>query len=69
VSGGTFHSFANQVLRRYSKHIGFTENFTIFDRKDSEDIIGIVRNRMGFFRSKKKISPEGHHFRNTGANQ
>ena len=55
VSGGTFHSFANQVLRRYAKYIGFTENFTILDRKDSEDIIGLVRNRMGFFRSKKRF--------------
>jgi len=55
VSGGTFHSFANQILRRYAKFVGFTENFTILDRKDSEDIIGLVRNKLGFFRSEKRF--------------
>ncbi|OQA21338.1 MAG: ATP-dependent DNA helicase PcrA [Actinobacteria bacterium ADurb.Bin346] len=55
VSGGTFHSFANQMLRRYSKYVGFSENFTILDRKDAEDIVGLVRNRLGFFRSKKRF--------------
>lgn len=55
VSGGTFHSFANQVLRRYAKHVGFTENFTILDRKDAEDVVGFVRNQMGFYKKDKRF--------------
>jgi len=55
VSGGTFHSFANQVLRRYAKHVGFTENFTILDRKDAEDVVGFVRNRMGLYKKDKRF--------------
>ena len=55
VSGGTFHSFANQVLRRYGKHVGFTENFTILDRKDAEDVAGFVRNQMGFYKKDKRF--------------
>ena len=55
VSGGTFHSFANQVLRRYAKHVGFTENFTILDRKDAEDVAGFVRNQMGFYKKDKRF--------------
>ncbi|MBM3705839.1 MAG: ATP-dependent helicase [Actinobacteria bacterium] len=55
VSGGTFHSFANQVLRRYAKHAGFTENFTILDRKDAEDVVGFIRNKMGFYKSEKRF--------------
>ena len=55
VSGGTFHSFSNQVLRRYAKFIGFTENFTILDRKDAEDIVGFIRNRMGFYKKEKRF--------------
>jgi DNA helicase II / ATP-dependent DNA helicase PcrA len=55
VSGGTFHSFSNQILRRYAKFIGFTENFTILDRKDAEDIVGFIRNRMGFYKKEKRF--------------
>ena len=55
VSGGTFHSFANQVLHRYAKHAGFTENFTILDRKDAEDVVGFVRNKLGFYKSEKRF--------------
>jgi DNA helicase-2/ATP-dependent DNA helicase PcrA len=43
VSGGTFHSFANAVLRRYCGKIGFTNGFAIIDRSDSEDLIGMIR--------------------------
>ena len=47
VSGGTFHSFANQVLRRYGNVIGLKPNFTILDRSDMEDIVNLLRGRMG----------------------
>ena len=30
VAGGTFHSFANIILRKYSKSLGLKNNFTIF---------------------------------------
>ena len=39
VAGGTFHSFANMILRRYSKLLGFKNNFTIMDQSDSQDVI------------------------------
>lgn len=55
VSGGTFHSFSNRVLRRYAKFVGYTENFTILDRKDSEDIVGFIRNDMGFYKKEKRF--------------
>ncbi len=42
VGGGTFHSFANSVLRCWKDRIGFAEGFTIIDRADSEDLIGMV---------------------------
>lgn len=43
VVGGTFHSFANQILRHYSAEIGFSRSFTILDRGDSEDILQLIR--------------------------
>ncbi len=46
VSGGTFHSFANYILRRYSRYIGFDSGFNILDRDDSETLIGIIRKEI-----------------------
>jgi DNA helicase-2/ATP-dependent DNA helicase PcrA len=47
VAGGTFHSFANNVLRRWGEPIGLRPNFTILDRADMEDVINLIRTRMG----------------------
>src|SRR5713101_2212966 len=47
VAGGTFHSFANTVLRRHGKALGLQSNFTILDRSDSEDIISLLRTELG----------------------
>jgi len=47
VAGGTFHSFANTVLRRYGSALGVQPNFTILDRSDMEDVINLIRTRMG----------------------
>ncbi|MGH7918254.1 MAG: UvrD-helicase domain-containing protein, partial [Candidatus Binataceae bacterium] len=47
VAGGTFHSFANLVLRRYGGALGLKPNFTILDRSDMEDVINLLRTRMG----------------------
>jgi DNA helicase-2/ATP-dependent DNA helicase PcrA len=46
VSGGTFHAFANSLLRRYASAVGYGENFTILDRADSADLIGLLRQEV-----------------------
>ncbi len=46
VAGGTFHSFANIILRKYSSLLGLKNNFTITDRADSEDIINHIRAKV-----------------------
>ncbi len=48
VSGGTFHSFANLVLRKYSKMIGLNGKFTILDTVDSSDVLSLIRKEMKF---------------------
>jgi len=48
VAGGTFHSFSNNVLRHFGAPIGLQPNFTILDRSDMEDVINLLRTRMGF---------------------
>ena len=46
VAGGTFHSFANLVLRKYSSFLELKNNFTITDRADSEDIVNHIRSSV-----------------------
>jgi len=47
VAGGTFHSFANLVLRQFARRSGLSPSFTIMDRSDSEDAIQLLRTEMG----------------------
>ena len=47
VMGGTFHSVANVLLRRYGRTIGLEPGFTILDRGDSEDLVNLVRAQTG----------------------
>ncbi|HLX11184.1 MAG TPA: UvrD-helicase domain-containing protein, partial [Bacteroidota bacterium] len=46
VSGGTFHSFANSVLRKYAPALGYDRSFTILDQSDSEDVVNLIRTRL-----------------------
>ncbi|MBQ9246283.1 ATP-dependent helicase [bacterium] len=46
VAGGTFHSFANIILRKYSALLELQNNFTITDRADSEDIVNHIRANL-----------------------
>ncbi|MBA4323364.1 MAG: hypothetical protein C0408_11160, partial [Odoribacter sp.] len=46
ISGGTFHSFANHILRKHSRQIGLGSGFNIIDRHDSEALIGLLRKEM-----------------------
>jgi len=55
VAGGTFHSFANLVLRISGRHIGLSPSFTIMDRTDSEDVIQLIRAEMGLNAKDKRF--------------
>lgn len=55
VAGGTFHSFANTVLRRAAPQVGLTPSFTILDRSDAEDVIGLLRARAGLDRKDRRF--------------
>ncbi|MCS7012302.1 MAG: ATP-dependent helicase [Chloroherpetonaceae bacterium] len=50
ILGGTFHSYANRLLRQHSTAIGLSEQFTILDQSDSRDVIDIVRAALGYDR-------------------
>jgi DNA helicase-2/ATP-dependent DNA helicase PcrA len=55
VAGGTFHSFANLVLREFGRRINLSPSFTIMDRPDSEDAIQMLRTEMGLNNQDKRF--------------
>jgi DNA helicase II / ATP-dependent DNA helicase PcrA len=55
VAGGTFHSFANLVLRQYGSRIDLPPSFTIMDRSDSQDAIQLLRSEMGLHHKDKRF--------------
>jgi len=59
VSGGTFHSFANMILRKYAKLLEISNNFTILDQSDAEDTVNLIRNQLNFHKSQKRF-PRKH---------
>ncbi len=46
VLGGTFHSFANHILRKYANMVGLPNNFTIIDTQDAADIVDLIKSEM-----------------------
>jgi len=56
VAGGTFHSFANVILRKYASALKLKNNFTIMDRSDCEDVINHIVSQM--FPKKEKRFPK-----------
>ena len=47
VTGGTFHSFANTLLRRYGEYVGLDSRFIIMDQSDAESVLQSLRIRLG----------------------
>ncbi|HYJ46145.1 MAG TPA: UvrD-helicase domain-containing protein, partial [Pyrinomonadaceae bacterium] len=46
VSGGTFHSMAHSVLRKYPELAGVQRSFSILDSSDTEDLIDLLRRQL-----------------------
>lgn len=62
IAGGTFHSFANSVLKRYGAALDFPNGFSIIDRPDAESLVGFVVKdkidvpKFGAFPRKKTLT-------------
>ena len=56
---GTFHGIGARLLREYAQRIGLEENFTIHDRGDAEDLMGLVRHEIGLADQKKRFPLKG----------
>lgn len=52
---GTFHSIANRLIRRFSKRIGLSENYSVLDRGDAADLMDVVRHEQGLSKAEKRF--------------
>jgi DNA helicase-2/ATP-dependent DNA helicase PcrA len=52
---GTFHSVAARLLREYAASVGLDPGFTILDRGDSVDLMGLVRHELGYSRQRQRF--------------
>lgn len=52
---GTFHAIGARLLRDYAANIGLEPDFTIQDRGDAEDLMGLLRHEMGYSASDKRF--------------
>ena len=44
---GTFHSIFSRILRAEASHLGFNNNFTIYDETDSRSLLKAIVKEMG----------------------
>ncbi|OWT77561.1 MULTISPECIES: ATP-dependent helicase [unclassified Achromobacter] len=56
---GTFHGIGARLLRDCAGRIGLSENFTIHDRGDSEDMMGILRHELGYSSTESRFPLKG----------
>jgi len=52
---GTFHGIGARLLRELGARIGLADNFTIQDRGDSEDLMGLTRHELQFAQTHKRF--------------
>ena len=55
VWGGTFHAFANRVLRTYARAGGLAQEFSVIDRSDAEDFLNVIRSEMGLAQKERRF--------------
>ena len=55
VWGGTFHAFANRILRMYSQTADLSPDFTVIDRTDAEDLLDVIRNDLAFSKKRSRF--------------
>ena len=56
---GTFHSVGARLLREYAGAIGLSEQFTVHDRGDAEDLMALVRQELGFAATARRFPLKG----------
>jgi DNA helicase-2/ATP-dependent DNA helicase PcrA len=56
---GTFHAVGARLLRQQAESLGLPPDFTIADRGDAEDLMGLVRQDLGLAAAKSRFPLKG----------
>ena len=56
---GTFHAIGARLLREHAGALGLSEHFTIADRSDAEDLMGLTRQELGFAATHQRFPLKG----------
>jgi DNA helicase-2/ATP-dependent DNA helicase PcrA len=57
ISIGTFHAICARILRKNIHHLGYTNDFVIYDRTDQQDLLRITLEKLNI--SKTIMTPKG----------
>jgi len=56
---GTFHSIGARLLREMAPSIGLAPSFSVLDRSDAEDLMGLARQAIGLAATSKRFPLKG----------
>ena len=56
---GTFHGVGARLLREYAPRLALAPSFTIHDRADAEDLMGLARQELGLAATKNRFPLKG----------
>jgi DNA helicase-2/ATP-dependent DNA helicase PcrA len=56
---GTFHSIGARLLREHAENIGLSATFTIHDRSDSVDLMGLMRSERALDETRSRFPSKG----------
>lgn len=55
VEGGTFHSFAYKIIKRYRNFLSFKDTISFLDESDSADALRLLSTKLGFLDTKLRF--------------
>ena len=55
IEGGTFHSFAYRIIKKYKHVIGLSGNISFIDEADSADALHLLASRSGYLEDKNRF--------------
>ncbi|WP_234413775.1 ATP-dependent helicase [Ideonella sp. A 288] len=56
---GTFHAIGARLLREYAAPLGLSPQFTVLDRADAEDLMGLARQAQGLAATTRRFPLKG----------
>jgi len=55
IEGGTFHSFAYRIIKKYKSILGLGEQISFIDEADSSDAVHLLATRQGYLEDKTRF--------------